>query len=124
MTDPQPAPWESWAPPLDPPDEGGLPRAEAQAIADAWWDCDPHMAAALMWEAYAATLPLEPQVTSVQTGVQSVTYGQPWAGPALAKAEWHRSLAGNLVSVPLRRPEPEVPAWPADWWQRNTEHPW
>lgn len=104
-------PWEAWAPPLNPPDDGGLPRESAGCLAAAWWDCDPHLAAALMWEAYAAQLPQEPSVQSVQTGVQSVTYAQPWAGPALARAEWHRSLAGNLVSVPLRvaAPGPPVP---------------
>ena len=49
--------WEAWAPPLAPPADGGLPVDDAQAIADAWWDDEPHLAAALMWEAYAATLP-------------------------------------------------------------------
>ena len=53
-------PWESWAPPIAPPADGGLPVDDAQAIADAWWDDDPHLAAALMWEHYAATLPPAP----------------------------------------------------------------
>ena len=43
--------WEAWAPPLAPPADGGLPYAEAEAIADAWWDDDPHLAARSMWEA-------------------------------------------------------------------------
>lgn len=103
MTAAPPRPsWETWAPPLVPPAEAGLPRDEAEAIAAVWWRCDPHMAAALMWESYAATLPPEAPLSSVQTGVQSVTYAGPFAGTALARAAWHRSLAGNLMSVPLR----------------------
>lgn len=115
MTEQQPgtpAPWEKWAPPLVPPAEDGLPRAEAEEIAAQWWDCDPHMAAALMWESYAATLPPSPPVVSVQTGVQSVNYGQPYAGPALVRAAWHRGLAGNASSLPLRSamgdPDPDA----------------
>ncbi len=42
--------WESWAPPIAPPADGGLDRAEAESIAAAWWECEPHLAAALMWE--------------------------------------------------------------------------
>ena len=29
-----------------PPADGGLPYDEAQAIADAWWDDEPHLCAA------------------------------------------------------------------------------
>ena len=32
------ASWEAWAPPLAPPADGGLPRDEAQEIADPYWD--------------------------------------------------------------------------------------
>jgi hypothetical protein len=98
--------WESWAPPLAPPTTGGLDRAEAQAIADAWWDDEPHLCAALMWESYAATLPPALAVAQVSTGVQSVSYGQATPGGelglALGRAQWHRSMMGTLVSVPLR----------------------
>jgi hypothetical protein len=98
------ASWESWAPPLDPPTPGGLDRDEAQAIAEAWWDEDPHLAAALMWEAYAATLPPAPAVASVSTGVQQVVYGQAVPGGALgaamARAAWHRSFT-SATSAPL-----------------------
>lgn len=115
-----PPPWEAWAPPLDPPEDGGLPRAEAEAIAAAFWCCDPHLAAALMWEAYAARLPLEPAVSSVQTGVQSVTYAPAYQGAAWAKAAWHRSLAGNLASLPLELAPPYIGPVPPErgpaWW--------
>jgi hypothetical protein len=97
--------WESWAPPLDPPATGGLQLELAGAIADAWWDVDPHLAAALMWESYAATLPPTPAVAQVTTGVQSVSYRPALPGGdyglAIARAEWHRSFSG-AVSVPLR----------------------
>ena len=98
--------WQAWAPPLDPPTTGGLPVAEAQAIADALWADDPHLAAALMWEHYAATLPPTPVISSVQTGAQSIAYNpaQPSGdyGLAVSRAAWHRSFTSTLVSVPLR----------------------
>ena len=100
------ASWEAWAPPLAPPADGGLPYGEAQAIADACWADDPHLCAALQWEAYAATLPPVPSVSSVTTGYQSVSYSP--AGPggefglAMARATWHRSMRGTADSVPLR----------------------
>jgi hypothetical protein len=98
--------WEAWAPPLAPPADGGLPRDEAEAIADALWDEEPHLAAALMWESWAATLPPAPAVASVSTGVQSVAYSPAMPGGqlglALGRAQWHRSMTGSLVSVPLR----------------------
>jgi hypothetical protein len=96
--------WESWAPPLAPPAASGLDRAEAEAIAATWWECEPHLAAALMWESYAATLPPGPAVASVSTGVQQVVYGQPvpsgQLGAAMARASWHRSFITGM-SVPL-----------------------
>lgn len=105
MTTPPPA-WEAWAPPLDPPTAGGVPYALAEAIATEWWDVSPHLCAALQWEFYAGMLPPTPAVSSVNTGVQSVSYS-PAApvgeyGAALGRAQWHRSfLVGDLVSVPL-----------------------
>jgi hypothetical protein len=116
--------WVAWAPPLNPPDAGGLPYDQAAAIGDAYWDTSPHLAAALMWEAYAAMLPPTPAVASVSTGAQSVAYS-PAAptgdyGLAISRAAWHRSfLGGELVSVPLRKAPPEfapgVYGWPV-WW--------
>ena len=101
------ASWEAWAPPLAPPTDGGLPYDEAQAIADAWWDCSPHLASALQWEAYAATLPPSLPTAQVSTGTQSVSYGRATPGgdlgAAMARASWHRSFLDTLVSVPLRR---------------------
>jgi hypothetical protein len=100
------ASWESWAPPIAPPATGGLPRDEAEAIAEACWDDDPHLCSALQWESYAAILPPAPSVSLVQTGAQSVSYSP--AGPtgdyglAIARARWHRSFLDGLVSVPLR----------------------
>jgi hypothetical protein len=99
--------WESWAPPLCPAIEGGLDREVAALIAAAWWECEPHLAAALMWESYAATLPAEGAipVSMVTTGSQSVAYGRPTpggeVGAAIARANWHRSFCG-VASAPLR----------------------
>jgi len=101
-----PALWELWGPPLDPPNAGGLPRQAAVEIAACYWHQDPHLAAALMWEAYAAMLPMEPAVRSVSTGAQSVTYDTGWTGRALAKAAWHRSMAGNLATVEVELAPP------------------
>ena len=115
-------PWQSWAPPLDPPTDGGLPEDQAQDIADAWWDESPHLAAALMWEAYAATLPPSPSVSAVSTGVQNVSYSPAVPGGALglalSRAEWHRSfVTGTLVSVPLQvAPVLPAPGEPPNWW--------
>jgi hypothetical protein len=98
-------PWLAWAPPLDPPEPGGLAADAAEAIALAYWHDDPHLAAALMWEAYAATLPPAAAVSQVATGSQSVTYSPALPGGevglALARAEWHRSFT-TLASVPMR----------------------
>jgi hypothetical protein len=99
-------PWQSWAPPLDPPTAGGLPVDQAEQIALAWWATEPHLAAALMWEALAATLAPTPTVAQVATGSQSVSYSPPRPGGdyglAIARAEWHRAFLSTLHSVPLR----------------------
>jgi hypothetical protein len=99
--------WRLWAPPLDPPTAGGMPEDQARLIAGAYWDDeDPHLCAALQWEAYAATLPPGPAVAQVATGMQSVTYSPPVPGgdlgTAMARAQWHRSFTSGLGSVPLR----------------------
>jgi hypothetical protein len=99
-------PWQSWAPPIDPPTAGGLPVDQAQCIADAWWDYSPHLCAALMWEAYAAMLPPATAVASVSTGAQNVSYSPASPGgdlgAALSRAAWHRSfITGELASIPL-----------------------
>ena len=110
--------WQSWAPPLDPPTSGGLPVADAQPIADAYWPVDRHLCAALLWEAYAATLPPSSAVSQVQTGMQSVTYNPPMPGgdygQAISRANWHRSFLTSLHSFETRtlvryrqRPGPE-----------------
>lgn len=105
MTTASPPPWSSWSPPLDPPTSGGLPYADAEQIADAYWQTDPHLCAALMWESYAATLPPGSAVSQVQTGMQSVTYNPPMPGGdyghAISRARWHRSHCPTLASVPL-----------------------
>ena len=97
--------WQAWAPPLDPPTDGGLPADVAQQIADAYWSSDPHLAAALMWEAYAAMLPPSPSVASVSTGAQSVSYSPPVAGGgfglAAGRAAYHRSLTCSLDTAVL-----------------------
>ena len=70
------------------------------------WDEDPHEAAAIMWEHWAATLPPALAVAQVSTGSQSVSYGRATPagdlGAAMARAAWHRSFVATLVSVPLR----------------------
>ena len=113
-----PPPWESWAPPLDPPAPGGLPIGQAQAIAQAWWELDPHLCAALMWESYAATLDPEPSVASVTTGAQSVVYsggGGGAFGKASARAAWHWQRCASAGSVPVvlttALPEGPPPNW-------------
>ena len=111
--------WESWAPPLFPPTEGGLPYDVAAAIADAWWPEDRHLCAALQWEAYAATLPPELPVSMVTTGSQSVAYGTPIPGgemgKAVARANWHRSFT-SAGSVPLVTATPRR-APVGTWWE-------
>jgi len=109
-------PWESWAPPLDPPTAGGLPLDQATAIANACWNDDPHLCAALQWEAYAATLPPSAQVSQVATGAQSVSYSpaSPTGeyGLALQRAAWHRSFTtGEVIGVPMQTGDP--PLYPA-----------
>jgi hypothetical protein len=118
-------PWQSWAPPLDPPTPGGLPEDQAQCIADAWWDDSPHLAAAMMWEAYAAMLPPASALASVSTGAQNVSYSPASPGgdlgAALSRAAWHRSfVTGEIVSIPLRQSRPHPHSSLAggwwDWW--------
>ncbi len=107
--------WEDWAPPLDPPTDGGLDADTAAEIAAAVWPIDPHLCAAMLWEAYAATLPPTPAVSNVSTGGQSVSYS-PAAplgdyGAAMGRAAWHRSFVSGLGSVPLQvAPPPLAPA--------------
>jgi hypothetical protein len=112
-------PWQSWAPPLDPPTAGGLPEDQAQAIADAYWSADPHLCAALQWEAYAAQLAPQPTVAQVATGSQSVSYSPPVPGGeyglAISRADWHRSLASGVESVPLAAAQP--PPLRPGWWE-------
>lgn len=123
-------PWQAWAPPLDPPTQPGLPLDYAQSIADAYWATDPHLCAALQWEAYAGMLPPTPSVSQVSTGMQSVAYSP--AGPggdyglALARAEWHRSFT-SLQTVPLTL-APAGLAWPGEgygwgWWETDAPYP-
>src|SRR5262249_60219206 len=100
-----------------PPPAGGLPADVAQVIADATWATDPHLCAALQWEAYAAMLPPPaPAVSQVATGAQSVTYSPPMpggtAGAAMARAAWHRSLSQAGGSIPLVLAPPTVPPLP------------
>ncbi len=106
-------PWVAWAPPLDPPTAGGLPYGQAEAIADACWADEPHLAAELMWTAYAATLDPEPAVASVTTGAQSVVYsgaaGGGDFGKATARAQWHHDRRG-AQSAPVELAPLPVPA--------------
>ena len=105
-------PWQAWAPPLAPPADGGLPVDQAQEIAAACWDDEPHLAAALMWEAWAATLDPTHTVAQVSTGVQSVSYSPAMPGGqyglAISRANWHRSFLDGLQSAPLRSTREEM----------------
>jgi hypothetical protein len=107
-----PSDWQAWAPPLSPPATGGLPADQAQDIADAVWADEPHLAAALMWEAYAATLDPTHTVAQVATGSQSVSYSPAMPGGqyglAISRAQWHRSFLDALVSVPLLSPRDQL----------------
>jgi len=121
--------WHLWAPPLDPPTAGGLPQSAAQAIADAVWQTDPHLCAALQWESYAAMLPpTGSAVASVSTGAQSVSYSPPMpggdAGMAMARAAWHRSLSQNAGSIPLTQGAPAKPSVPGDPWNPDQYDSW
>jgi len=113
-------PWRAWAPPLNPPTPGGLDETTATNIADATWATDPHLCAALQWEAYAAQLPPSPAVSQVATGAQSVTYSPPMpggdAGAAMARAAWHRSLMGSGGSAELVQSPPALPSAPGTPW--------
>lgn len=102
----------AWFPP-------GLDPSTGQAIAEDWWATDPHLAAALAWEAYAATLPPSPSVGQVNTGTQTVTYdpASPVGdyGAAMQRAEWHRSLAvngGPTYALELCSPSAASNQWP------------
>lgn len=127
-----PLDWTAWAPPLDPPTAGGLPADTAQNIADAYWLTDPHLAAAMMWEAYAAMLPPAPAVAQVSTGVQSVSYQPPLPGGdyglAMGRAAWHRSLRGSAESVALDLAPPAILSVPPGvlpmvWWSEPSVPP-
>ena len=83
----------------------GLDPARRDEIAALWPD-DAHMAAAVAWERYAATLDADPVVVSASTGDQSVSYGPAGAsahGAAMTRAAWHRSRA-RAVNVPTSVP--------------------
>lgn len=120
--------WALWAPPLDPPTAGGLPVATAQAIADATWEIDPHLCAALQWEAYAASLPPAPSVATVSTGAQSVSYSPPMPGGdfglAMSRAAWHRSLMSPLDTLPLEVAEPALTSVPGNPWRGTYDPTW
>lgn len=63
---------------------------------------DPHLAAALAWEAWAAVADDTPVVVSVSTGAQTASYGRGFSPHhnAMERAAWHRTRA-KLTSVPV-----------------------
>ena len=78
-----------------------MPSSMSSADKDAFaalFPTDDHAAAAEAWEAYAATLAVEPPVASVSTGVQSISYEKGWSDfdAALDRAQWHRSRAKGV----------------------------
>ena len=68
----------------------GMDPADKQAFADAY-PTDPHRAAAMAWQSWAASLPIEPPVTSVSTGAQSISYEKGYSEyeAAMARSDWH-----------------------------------
>jgi hypothetical protein len=128
MTTPPPVvlDWHLWAPPLDPPVTGGLPADWAQQVADDTWAADPHLCAALQWEAYAAMLPPTPAVSSVNTGAQSVAYSPATPtgdyGLAIQRAEWHRSWT-KVGSVPMVKDTTVAPVQQPWWVLYGTGYP-
>ena len=112
--------WQLWAPPLDPPTAGGLPADTALLIAEATWDSDPHLCAALQWEAYAGMLPPAPAVATVSTGAQSVSYQPPLPGGefglAMARAQYHRSLMMTGETIPCEVAAPALTSAPGNPW--------
>lgn len=92
----------------------GMPADEKAAWAAAY-PLSPHRAAALAWEAWAATL-TDPAalalggVESVTTGAQSIEYanGMTEHDVALARARWHWA---RVPGAAIRSPDyPPVPA--------------
>lgn len=85
-----------WMPP-------GMDRAEQEVWAAAA-PGDPHLAAALAWESWAAQAADAPGdgVVSVSTGSQTVSYGGPRSeqGRAAERARWHRARA-KIYSAPM-----------------------
>jgi hypothetical protein len=82
-----------------------MPPALSDEAKDAYaglFPTDPHRAAAAAWSGYAATLPATPQVSSVSTGDQSVSYtrGGSVYDAAVQRADWHLSRA-RVQSVAL-----------------------
>ncbi len=108
--------------------QGGLPVASAQAIADATWETDPHLCAALQWEAYAAMLPPAPSVAAVSTGAQSVSYSPPLPGGdfglALSRAAWHRSLMQSVGSAEMTVGDPALVSAPGNPWADTYDPTW
>ena len=98
-------PWQAWAPPLDPPTAGALSVDEAERIALAYWDQEPHLCAALLWESFAGPPAPDPHRGPGSHRVPVVSYSPPRPGgeygTAIARAEWHRSFLGTLGSAPL-----------------------
>lgn len=134
MVQPEAPDWEAFAPPLDPPTEGGLPRAVAERFAETWWETDPWYAVGLMWDHYAGMCE-DPagaaMVSSVSTGAQTVSYRP--VGPVgecarrAARASWYFARSqqgfGGLYSVALHRADQAALDLPFDWWQRNLDDP-
>lgn len=81
----------------------GMDEYAKQEYVDLYPD-DPHMQAAAAWEDWAAQQE-DPEpgtvVSSMSTGVQSVTYGGPLTarGSAMERARWHRARARALSVV-------------------------
>jgi hypothetical protein len=118
--------WEAWAPPLNPPDPAGMPREVAQGIADTYWPGEPYICAGLQWQWYALSLKPAPAMSSVSTGVQTVSYANAKSAfdAAMERAQWFFDAEfGSLVSVPLVSNVADAawgPAWAPlrdmNWW--------
>ena len=93
-----------------------MPIAEKQAIA-ARYPIDPHRAAGVAWETWAAYLLTTgdgtASVSSVSTGGQSISYGKPVSAhtAAMDVAAWHFARTRRAVLSPDDPNTPRPSTW-------------
>ena len=91
---------------------------------------DPHMAAAVAWEAWGAHLADEPIVSGVHTGAQAISYAKGYAAAqsAMERASWHRSRSKVMSVVAGPKYEFTLSEWQGEeiktvqmtpWWEES-----